>query len=161
MQNTYTKDGLLYFSELENDPIQIVTTYDNSIWGNMNPKFAESEADLKQITEKDIQIQKILYTQLTYGFNMPPEDTLIDLTTNSKQLLENSINKDAALKYITIKAHAGILYPSGIHSYIFTPRDCPMFFIIPPERKFILVIHLGAAQVVQNLHKKHLDLQVN
>lgn len=155
MQNTYTKDGLLYFSELENDPIQIVTTYDNSVWGNMNPKFATTPGEYEIITQKDIRIQKILGTQLAYGFTIPPEDTLIDLDANSTQLLENNIDADSLFKYIAIKANAGILYPSnGVKSYIFAPRDCPIFFIIPPEREFILAIHLGAPQIVQNIHNK-------
>lgn len=156
MQNTYIKDGLLYFTELENDPIQILTTYDNSIWGNMNPKFAKSETELNQITAKDIKLQKILNTKVAISFTTPFEDTIIDLDDNSfKYLNFTEIENKFGIKNLTVRANSGIIYPcEGNNSYIFAPRDCPIFFIIPPERQFILAIHLGAPQVVQNLHKK-------
>lgn len=156
MKNIYIKNGLIYFSELKNDLIQIVTTYDNSVWGNMNHKFADSEKELDQITAKYIKLQKILNTKVAISFTTPFEDTIIDLDHNSFEYLNfTETENEFGIKNLTVRANSGIIYPSNGHnSYIFTPRDCPIFFIIPPERQFILAIHLGAPQVVQSLHKK-------
>lgn len=155
MQNAYVKKGLLYFSDLEKDNIQILTTYDNSTWGNMSPKFAASEQVIVGIAKKDLEIQKILGTKNTIDFTTPIEDTVIDLEKRSMKYLDFIYRNKSEFKSISVKANAGIIYPSGgANSYIFAPRDCPILCIVPPEREFILVIHLGAPQVIQDLHSK-------
>lgn len=156
LKNVYIENGLLHFTELKKDDLQIVTTYDNSVWGNMSLAFAESESEKKTIIEKEAKFQKTLGTKVFVNFTTPQEDTIIDLDDRSLQYL-NFIEKENefGIKNISVRANSGIIYPSSIqNSYCFATRDCAIFFFVPPEREFVLAMHLGAIQVAQKLHTK-------
>lgn len=51
---TYVENGILYFNELKDARLKIATTYDNSIWGNMNPYF-----------EKTVDEERVLRRRMT------------------------------------------------------------------------------------------------
>jgi hypothetical protein len=154
MRNSYIENGLLRFDTLRKDPLSIVTTYDNDIWGNMNPYFSTTENEKLKIKEKDQKICKILDCNTTFVLTTPPENTICNLNTASYKLL-TEINKENEFgnKFIPIRANALIFGKQKLRTtFVVAPADCPIITITNKQREFIIIIHLGFPQYIQNLH---------
>mgnify|MGYP001161990227 CR=1 FL=1 len=160
---TYIKDGLLYFNNLKDKRLQIATTYDNKIWGNMNPYFEKNIEGRKRIEENDYKIANILGYRTAFCFNDKYEDTVIDLDSKSVSYLDYMTKADdKGYKYINVTTNSMIVYPQQQkYGYIIAPRDCPVAIITDPNYEFILIIHIGAPQVLTGLHNKTIKLLDN
>lgn len=163
MDSYYIEDGLLKFESLRNDPLQIFTTYDNNIWGNMNPYFSTNENEKLSIKEKDQKICQILNCNTTFVLTTPVENTICNLNTPSYKLL-TEINKEdeAGNKFIPIRANSVIFEKqSNRTSFVVAPADCPVITITNKQREFVIIIHLGFPQYIQNLHSDTIALASN
>lgn len=163
MKSYYIEEGVLKFEELKNDKLQIVTTYDNKIWGNMNPYFAKSEEEKGIISKNDARISELLNTQINFVLTTPPENTICNLNDSAYRYLVDTNSKKSVdpnlPKYINVRANS-ILIPKKEEktSIIIAPADCPVVVITDKKRSFVVVMHLGFPQYIQNLHFDTLEL---
>lgn len=155
--------GLGSFTDLDRKyNIKNYVTYDNSIWGNMNPLFEVSSKRALEIEENDRKLSEIVKVKTSFVLTTPPEDTLMIMNKNSLDYLE-AINKsdEYGYKYISIRTNGIIYEKSGLKDrigFIVAPADCAVFIIAHPDWKGLILMHIGFPQVLQQLHLKLLSL---
>lgn len=147
----YLDNGLLQFKSIKNSELQIITTFDNSVWGNMNPYYSKTDEDKERINQNDKKLFQYVSAKKAFVFTTPPEDTFIHFEKSSYDYYLQ-FNKD---EFINIRANAGIITKQKEkYSYIFAPSDCPILVLQGEDIESLLLIHLGAPQVMQKLHIK-------
>lgn len=156
---TFIEEGLLKFNNLREDKLQIITTFNNEIWGNMNPFYAQSEEEKREIKVKDERICKILSTKTSFVLTTPPENTICNLNPPSFKLLTeiNKSHNDENI-YIPIRSNAVIYKRQKTKSsFIVAPADCPVIIMTDKSRNFVIILHFGFPQYLQRLHQDILN----
>jgi len=152
------ENGLLLYNSSLLNGAKIAVTYDNAIWGNMNPYYSITEEDKKRIDRSDKKLSKFLGARRSYVFTTPPEDTFIDLTLETSNSLDLNYPVDNEFQYIQIRANGAVVRRlNSSVGYIFAPADCPILLITFPKKQIFLLMHLGSIQVYQGLHLKLLE----
>lgn len=151
------KTGLGHFPKLQNEfGVLNYVTYDNKIWGNLNPKFTKNEKEIKQIESKDRQLADLLGCKFIGAITTPPEPTIIDLDKKTYQYLDFANKPDKkGYKFVLVHANTIVLTVPKIE-LVFAPRDCPVLIFVQNGWDGIICMHLGAPQIVQDLHNKTL-----
>lgn len=152
------KNGLGSFPILETQfGVKNVATVDNSVWGNMNPYYADGEDDKKRIEKNDRKITEMLGAEAVFEMTTPIEDTFIDLTKETIQLLRYKNRKYNSqveeLVFFPLRANAVILTERNIE-LVAAPADCAIAVCAHPVWKGVIVIHVGGPQVIESLPEK-------
>jgi|GEM_PF-1605506 len=160
MQKTYIENGLLYFHNLKDKKLQIATTYDNKVWGNMNPAFSKNEEEREGVREKDRKLADILGFKTSFSFKTPNEDSMIDFDERSVKYIGSLYPADEkGYKDILLATNSMLVYPQEErYGYIVAPRDCSVVVIAPKDFHFALIMHLGAPQLLTGLHRKSMKM---
>lgn len=154
------KTGLGTFPALNTKGITNITTCDNKIWGNLNPYYSKTEAEKLEIEEKDHQLSQLLQAKTCLVLTTPPEETILSLDTENLDYLKHGNPPDnAGFRYILIRANAIIAHNLQERvEFVVAPHDCPIVFFKHATWPGCIVMHLGAPQVLQNLHTKTLKM---
>lgn len=147
------ENGLLTFRDLPKG-VNIYTTYDGKLWGNMNSYFSTTEEEKNEIIIKDKKISDSLKTKLTFVCTTPSEDTIEFLNNESIASLQFSKRNDD-YNYISVRCNGLIAKRQNFpYEVVYALSDCPVLTIIPKESDLVISAHLGAPQVFQGLHLK-------
>ena len=160
MENTYIENGLLYFNNLKDSKLQIVTTFDNEIWGNMIPTFAKDNQEREEIERKDRRLADIIGYKTSFSLTTPYEDSMIDFDQRSVKYMKSvfSTEKDE-YKNILLAVNSALVYPQEErYGYIIGPRDCAIVIITPKDHRFALIMHIGAPQLITGMHRKAMKM---
>lgn len=160
MENTYIENGLLYFNNLKDSKLQIVTTFDNEIWGNMIPTFAKDNQEREEIERKDRRLADIIGYKTSFSLTTPYEDSMIDFDQRSVKYMKSvfSTEKDE-YKNILLAVNSALVYPQEErYGYIIGPRDCAIVIITPKDYRFALIMHIGAPQLITGMHRKAMKM---
>lgn len=154
MSTYYIEDGLLKFQALKNDKLKIITTYDNKIWGNMNPFFARSEEEKLRIEQNDNKIANLLETPDSFVLTTPPENTICNLNYAVKsQLTKRNKGDEYINKFVLLRTNSVIYQRDNKKaSFIVAPSDCPVIVITDKTRSFVIILHMGFPQLTHSLH---------
>ncbi len=160
MENTYIENGLLYFNNLKDSKLQIVTTFDNEIWGNMIPNFAKNNQESEEVERKSRKLADILGYKTSFSLTTPHEDSMIDFDKKSVRYMQNvSLNENKDDKDILLAVNSALVYPQEErYGYIVAPRDCAIVIITPKDHSFALIIHIGSGQFVTGMHRKAMKM---
>lgn len=145
--------GVGYFNSLQEDfNTPNLVTYDNEIWGNMNPFFAESGREREEIKEKDRRIREILGIKRSLVLTTPPENTFLEINNNVLKSLSFN-NKESA---ISLRANALVVSEELEDNWgvVVAPKDCAVVVMKSKDTDVMVVLHIGAPQIMQGLHKQ-------
>jgi hypothetical protein len=147
--------GIGYFKSLQEDlNTPNLVTYDNKKWGNMNPYFAKDDEERKEIENKDEKIREMLGIKRNLAMTTPPENTFLEIN--------NSVLKTLFLEEkqsIPIRANAVIISEKLDNDYgvVMAPKDCAAVVIKSKDSNISAVLHIGAPQIMQGLHKQVIE----
>jgi copper oxidase (laccase) domain-containing protein len=144
--------GIGYFKSLTEDlNAPNLVTYDNEKWGNMSPYYAQSEDEREEIENKDEKIREMLGIKRTLAMTTPPENTLIEVNNN---VLKSLFIEEKTS--IPIRANAVIVSEKLKNDYgvVMAPKDCAAVVIKSKDSDIAAILHIGAPQIMQGLHKQ-------
>jgi hypothetical protein len=144
--------GIGYFKSLQEDlNTPNLVTYDNKKWGNMNPYFAKDDEERKEIEDKDKKIREMLGIKRSLAMTTPPENTFIEINNSVLKTLfiEDKIS-------IPIRANAVVVSEELDNNYgvVMAPKDCATVVMKSKNSNITAILHIGAPQIMQGLHKQ-------
>ena len=158
---TIRDDGLAFFPELEDSfGVPNAVTYDNDLWGNMNPYHSLSEEDKLRIAKNDRIIAKQMGVDHIMPLTTPPEDTFMHLERDSYEYLRlMSAKKNDPFTETLLKANAVVVDDSIERAFelVIAPADCATLLFVHPEWDGFIFMHVGSPQVIQKLDLKVLS----
>lgn len=158
MEFSVRKDGLASFSDLDKRfGVRNFVTYDNKIWGNMVDVFTMSDLEKQRILKNDQKIARLLRANTACIMTTPPEDTFIDLTSESLETIRmgNPVAHTSSddIPFYPVRANAVILTVPNVE-IVAAPADCVILVMKQTAWDGMIVMHIGSSQVLQNLAHK-------
>lgn len=146
--------GLASFTDLDQKfGITNKITYDNRRWGNMNDYFTDSDTGKELIREKDQQLASLVGAKNVAIMSTPPEGTFLHYDNPLHQSLQLGVEPDhQGYKFYLLRANGVILDVPDIE-VLFAPRDCTIMAIVHPAWSGVGLLHLGAPQTIQGVHR--------
>ena len=145
--------GAYYFPKLHALGLKNYFTYDNKIWGNMNPIYAKDAENKKRIEHNDKLLADYIGADKVYVMTAPPENTLINPSQEEHVYLQQYYKE----KYINIRTNS-VIIPRNLKNFhvVFAHSDCAIFVLVSKSQ--IVAMHIGAPQVLTGLHFDTLKL---
>ncbi len=142
-------NSLLTYPQVTNYGAEVYVTYDNKVWGNLSPLFAETDAEKELIKKKDKELLEFTKVKKAFVATTPLEPTLMVLDEKVSGVLTYN-NNDT---FVYLRTNGIIATRLGYrYEIVFAPADCAIFIGVHPDFEGLVALHLGFAQVFMNLH---------
>ena len=144
--------GIGYFKSLQEEfSTPNLVTYDNDMWGNMNPYFAKDDKEKEDILRKDREVMNLLGVSKVLAMTIPLDNTFLEI--NNRVLSSLFFQNESTS--VPVHANAVIISESldtntGV---VVSPRDCAVVVLKSKESNISVIVHIGAPQIFQGLHE--------